>query len=70
VVLYARIGTDGTVSHIRIVQSLNPILDRNAEIAFSKWKFEPALAGNTPIVLEVLVHIPFNYQASQPGNTP
>ncbi|HVB33003.1 MAG TPA: TonB family protein [Patescibacteria group bacterium] len=59
VVLYAVIGRDGQVSHIRVVQSLDPVLDRNAEAAFAKWKFQPALADNYPIALEVLVHIPF-----------
>lgn len=65
VVLYAQIGTDGRVSHIRVVQSLDPVLDHNAEVAFAQWKFEPALADNVPIVLEVVVHIPFNYQNQQ-----
>ncbi|HVB99698.1 MAG TPA: TonB family protein [Candidatus Dormibacteraeota bacterium] len=65
VVLYAVIGKDGTVSHIRVVKGLDPVLDRNAEAAFAKWKFRPALADNNPIDLEVLVHIPFHYQSPQ-----
>jgi TonB family protein len=66
VVLYAVIGHDGTVSRIRVVQSLDPVLDRNAEAAFAKWKFQPALADNQPIDLEVLVHIPFRSQPPPP----
>lgn len=62
VVLYAVIDRDGTVSGIRVVKSLDPTLDHNAEVAFSKWKFQPALADNEPIDLQVLVHIPFRYQ--------
>lgn len=65
VVLYAVIGSDGTVSHIRVVQSLDPVLDRNAETAFAKWKFQPALVDKEPIDLEVLVHVPFHYKSPQ-----
>jgi TonB family protein len=65
VVLYGVIGRDGTVSQIRVVESLDPVLDHNAVVAFGKWKFLPALADNVPIDLEVLVHIPFRYQAPQ-----
>jgi TonB family protein len=61
VVLFAVIGTDGRVSRIRVVQGLDPVLDKNAETAFSQWRFEPALRNNQPVKLRVLVHVPFYY---------
>ncbi|HEV2388819.1 MAG TPA: TonB family protein [Candidatus Acidoferrales bacterium] len=59
VVLYAVIGRDGAVNQIRVVKSLDPRLDENAEAAFAQWKFRPALIDNRQVGLEVLVHIPF-----------
>jgi TonB family protein len=65
VVLFAVIGRDGSVSKIRVVQSLDPVLDHNAKVAFSEWKFEPALLDNQPIALQVIVTVPFHYSVTQ-----
>lgn len=59
VILYAEIDSHGAVKNIRVVQSVDPELDHNAEAAFAKWKFMPALLNDKPLALEVLVHIPF-----------
>jgi TonB family protein len=61
VILFAVIDRDGSVSQIRVLQSLNPVLDHNAEVAFSHWKFDPALLNNKPINLKVIVTVPFRY---------
>ncbi len=61
VVLFAVIGKDGRVSHIRVVEGLDSVLDKNAETAFSEWQFEPALRNDQPVGLRVLVHVPFYY---------
>jgi TonB family protein len=66
VVLYAEIGLDGRVTHIRVVKSVDPRLDANAAKAFTKWKFLPALLNGKPVGLEVLVHIPFRAAPPQP----
>ena len=63
VVLFAVIGVDGTVSQIRVVQSLDPVLDQNASVALSQWKFDPALLNNHAIPLKVLVSVPFHFAA-------
>lgn len=63
VVLYAVIGRDGTVNHLRVVKSLDPQLDQNAEDAFAQWKFRPALVDDRHVGLEVVVHIPFRIAA-------
>ena len=62
VVLVAVIGVDGTVSKVRVVQSLDPVLDHNAAAALAQWKFDPALLANHPIALKVLVSVPFRYE--------
>ncbi len=64
VVLLAMIGRDGIVRQVRVVKSLDPVLDHNAEVAFSKWKFEPALLHNRPIDLKVIVSVPFRYSTA------
>jgi TonB family protein len=61
VVLLAVIGRNGKVSQIRVKQSLNPVLDQKAEAAFSHWKFAPALLGDKPIAMSVIVTVPFLY---------
>jgi TonB family protein len=61
VILVAVIGVDGTVNQIRVVQSLNPVLDHNAAVALSQWKFDPALLHNRPVPLKVLVTVPFHF---------
>lgn len=65
VILFAVIDRDGTVSQIRVLQSLNPVLDHNAEVAFSHWKFDPALLNNKPINLKVVVTVPFRFGETQ-----
>jgi TonB family protein len=65
VVLLAVIDRDGTVSKIRVVKSLDPVLDHNAKVAFSEWKFEPALINDQPIDLRVIVTVPFQYKETQ-----
>lgn len=64
VVLYAVIEASGKVTGVRVVQSLDPTLDRNAATAFSEWKFAPALLHNQPVALKVIVTVPFHYAAT------
>ncbi len=61
VVLSAVIGNDGSVTEIRVTESLNPVLDHEAAAAFSRWKFEPALLDDKPIAMPVVVTVPFRY---------
>ena len=57
----AVIGSNGKVSQIRVKQSLNPVLDQKAKAAFSRWKFAPALLGDKPVAMSVIVTVPFLY---------
>jgi TonB family protein len=61
VVLSAMIESDGKVSQIRVMQSLNPVLDQKAKAAFSRWKFDPGLLNDKPIAMPVIVTVPFQY---------
>ncbi|HZD33087.1 MAG TPA: energy transducer TonB [Candidatus Angelobacter sp.] len=59
VTLYAIIHADGTVSGIKVVNSVDPRLDEAAAKALSRWQFRPATKNGDPVELEALVQIPF-----------
>jgi len=62
VVLYAIIRKDGSIDSIQVVQSLEPMLDKNAIRALEQWKFQPGKRAGTPVDLEAVVYIPFEYR--------
>ena len=59
VVLYAVIHSDGRVSDVRVLKSVDERLDASARAALVRWQFRPATKGGEPIALETVVHIPF-----------
>ncbi len=59
VTLYAVIGSDGSVSQVRVLKGVNQRLDQNACIALAHWRFRPAIKNGTPIDLEAVVQVPF-----------
>jgi len=63
VILYAIIRKDGSVDSIQRVRGLEPILDKNAMLALSQWKFRPATRDGVPVDIEVVVYIPFRYRS-------
>ena len=62
VVLYAVIRKDGGVDKIRVIRSLNPVLDERALEALKQWKFKPAMQGENPVQVQALFGIPFRPQ--------
>jgi TonB family protein len=58
VVLDVTVGTDGSVTGLRLVQSV-PLLDQAAMDAVNLWRFEPALLNGVPVEVEVTVTINF-----------
>jgi TonB family protein len=59
VVLYAVIRNDGGIDRIRVVRSLNPVLDERAIAALKQWKFKPAQLGENSIEVQALFGVPF-----------
>ena len=61
VVLMIEIGTDGLAHNLRIVESPGLGLEEKAIEAVQRWRFRPAMRGNTPILrtarVEVFFHI-------------
>lgn len=59
VTLYAVIQTDGTVTNIKVLNSLDDRLDYSAVRALSRWHFRPGMKNGEAIALEAVVQIPF-----------
>lgn len=59
VTLYAVIRADGTVSDIKVLDSLDDRLDVSAMKALSRWHFRPSTKNGEAIALEAVVQIPF-----------
>ena len=58
IILRGTIKEDGSVADVKIYQGLEPQMDEAAKLAFSKWKFKPALRDGKNIAVEFLVGIP------------
>jgi TonB family protein len=59
VVLHAMISSDGLVDHIQVLKRLDGRLDRSAQTALAKWRFNPATKNGVPVDIETVVRIPF-----------
>ena len=59
VTLYAVIRKDGTVGGVRVLKGVDERLDRNAQVALSRWHFQPATRNGSAVDLEAVVQIPF-----------
>jgi TonB family protein len=59
VTLYAIIGSDGSVSGVRVLNGVDDRLDQYASEALQRWHFRPATKDGSPVALEAVVKIPF-----------
>lgn len=57
IVLKGTLREDGTVEGVEVYQGIVPQMDEAARLAFSHWKFRPAMRSGKPVALEVLVGI-------------
>jgi protein TonB len=49
----------GKVRDIKVEQSLDPALDKNAIASLSQWKFQPATKDGQPVAVQMMVQISF-----------
>jgi len=59
VMLAILIGADGHVSDIHVLEKLEPGLDARAITAVSKWRFKPAMHGDTPVAFRARAGVSF-----------
>jgi len=57
IVLRGSLLADGTVSDLQVYQGLVPAMDEAARLAFSRWKFKPAMRDGTAVAVDILVGI-------------
>ncbi len=64
IVLEGVIKDDGTVGDLKVYQSIVPQMDEAARVAFSHFKFKPAMKEGKPVMVDILVGIPTEAQAT------
>ena len=67
IILKGIVRADGLVDALEVYQSVLPEMDDNARLAFSQWKFTPALRHNKPVGIQVLLGIPAQLPALRPA---
>jgi TonB family protein len=60
VVMEARIGTDGRLASLKVLNSVDPALDQAAIAAVQQWQYEPTLLNGRPV--EVTTSITVNFK--------
>lgn len=58
IILRGAIDEEGKVQQVEVHQGLLPAMDAAAKLAFSQWKFKPAMRSGKPMRVEILVAIP------------
>jgi hypothetical protein len=58
IVLKGVLAVDGTIQRLVVYQGVVPEMDEAARIAFSRWRFKPAMKDGKPVEVEILVGIP------------
>lgn len=58
IILKGVIGPDGTVQQLVVYRGVSPVTDEAARIAFSRWRFKPAMRDGKPVAVDILVGIP------------
>jgi len=59
VILYGVVEEDGSLSHVTVIQGANPNMNTAASEAFRRWRYKPALCGQSPIRTETSMYFDF-----------
>ena len=59
VVFYAVIESDGTLSHLTLIQRATSTLESAASYAIRQWHYKPAACGPTPIRMQTSIPVDF-----------
>ncbi len=57
IVLKGTLKDDGSIGDLDVYQGIVPLMDEAARVAFSHWKFKPAMRGGKPVALDLLIGI-------------
>jgi hypothetical protein len=64
IVLKGVIKDDGTVGELNVFQSIVPEMDEAARVAFSRFKFKPAMRDGKSVAVDILIGIPTELPAA------
>jgi protein TonB len=59
VILYAVIRADGSITDVKVLNSVNERLDESAIAALHRWRFHPGSKENQAVDVEAVVQVPF-----------
>jgi hypothetical protein len=59
VILYAVVEEDGSLSHVTVIQGVDPDRNTAASEAYRRWRYKPAQCGQTPIRVETSMYFDF-----------
>ena len=62
VILEALVGREGAVEEVKVLRSVHPVLDREAEVAVKQWRYSPLVLNGTRERFVLTVTLSFNLQ--------
>jgi periplasmic protein TonB len=62
VILEAIVGREGAVEEVKVLRSVHPLLDREAEIAVKQWRYSPLVLNGTRERFVLTVTLSFHLQ--------
>jgi len=63
VILEALVERDGTVADAKVLRSAGAVLDREAQIAVSKWRYSPLVLNGKPVRFVLTVILSFSVES-------
>ena len=60
VILEAIVNEEGTVREVKVLRSVNPLLDREALTAVRQWRYAPVVLNGTPVPFVLTVSLSFS----------
>jgi len=58
IVLKGVLKPNGTVAELQVYRGITPEVNEAARLAFSEWKFKPAISHGVPVLVQLLIGIP------------
>ena len=63
VILEATVNEEGAVMDVKVLRSVNPILDREAERVVRQWRYSPVVLNEVPVPFVLTVTLSFSLEA-------
>ena len=67
VILEAIVDEEGTVTEVKVLRSVNPLLDREALAAVRQWRYSPVVLNGRPVPFVLSVSLSFSLRERGQG---